>query len=85
MNKKIRYGGPADCHRKRINLRAKRKTSRQKEQPHGQKKKTHGKKNNLTAKEKRIKNVLSASKKFCREVFLFAVSFFFAARLILLP
>ena len=97
-----RYGGPADCHGKRINLKAKRettgkkekqrKTSGQKEKPQGKKKKTHGKKNNLTAKEKRIKNVLSASKKFwnefcyfCCEVFPFAVRFFLAVRLILLP
>ena len=43
----------------------------QKEKPHGKKKKTHGKKNSLTAKEKRIKNALSASKKFCRESFFF--------------
>ena len=64
---------------------AKELTSRQKEKPqsktknkdkpHGKKKKTHGKKNNLTAKEKRIKNVLLASKKFCHES-LFAVRFF---------
>ena len=74
-----RYGDPADCHGKRINLKAKRettgqkekqrKTSRQKEKPHGKKKKTHDKKNTLTAKEKRIQNVLSASNKFCRECF----------------
>ena len=44
-----RYGGPADCHKKRFNLKAK-KTSWQKEKPHGKKKKTQGKKNNLTAK-----------------------------------
>ena len=44
-------------------------TSGQKEKPHGKKKKTHGKKNSLTAKEKRIKNALSASKKFCLESF----------------
>ena len=53
---------------------AKELTSRQKEKPQGKKKnkekpqgkkiKTHGKRNNLTAKEKRIKNVLSTSKKF---------------------
>ena len=64
-----RYSGPADCHGKRINLRAKRKTSGEKEKRCGKNKKTRGKKNNLTAKEKRIKNALSASKKFCREPF----------------
>ena len=68
-----RYGDPADCHGKRINLKAKRettgqkekqrKTSRQKEKPQG-KKKDSRQKDSLTAKEKRIKNVLSASKKF---------------------
>ena len=50
-----RYGGPADCHSKRINLKPNRKTtgqkekhwktSGQKEKPHGKKKKTHRKKN----------------------------------------
>ena len=55
--------------KQRKNLTAKRKTSGQKEKPHGKKKKTHGKKNNPTAKDKRIKNVLSALKKFCRESF----------------
>ena len=76
---------------KKKNLKAKRKTFRQKGKPHGKKKKTQpqkeqprGKKNNLTAKEIRIKCVLSASTKscresfsFCREVFLFAMMFFF--------
>ena len=48
MNKKFqRYGDPADCHGKRINLRAKRKTSRQKE-------KLQGKKKNLRAKRKTL-------------------------------
>ena len=71
---------------KKKNLRAKRKTSDQREKPHGKKKKTHGKKNNLMAKEKkRIKNVLSASKKFTVSLYLFAMRVFFAVRLILLP
>ena len=59
MNKKFqRYGDPADCHGKRINLRAKRKTSRQKEKlqgkrkTSGQKEKPYGKKNNLAATKK---------------------------------
>ena len=80
-----RYGGPADCHSKGINLRAKRKISGQKEKP-------HGKKNNPTAKDKRIKNVLSAWKKFCRESFFLLRGFsfcrevfLFAMRLIFLP
>ena len=49
----------------------KKKNPREKEKPHGKKKKTHDKNNTLTAKEKRIKNVLSASKRFCRECFFF--------------
>ena len=60
-----KYCGPADCHEKRINLRAKRKTSGQKEKPHNkkenlrakrkisqQKEKPQGKKKNLRAKRK---------------------------------
>ena len=43
-----RYGGPTDCHGKRNNLGAKRKTSRQKEKPQCKKK-------NLTAKRKRLR------------------------------
>ena len=60
-------------------------TSGQKEKPRGktktsvQKEKPHGKKNNLTAKAKRIKNVLSASKKFCHESFSFCCEVFFSA------
>ena len=86
---------------KELNSRQKEKPQgkkKNKEKPHAKKKnlrakrKTHGKKNSLTAKEKRIKNVLSASKKFGSEffyfyceVFPFAVRFFFAVRLLLLP
>ena len=55
----------------------KKENIREKEKPHGKNKKTLSKKNNLTAKEKRIKNVLSASKKFAASLYLFAMRFFF--------
>ena len=69
MGKEITSGQKEKPHGKKKNLKAERKTFRQKEKPHSKKKKTHRKKNNLTAKAKRIKNVLSALKKFCRESF----------------
>ena len=50
VNRISRYGGPADCHGKRINLKAKRKTAGKKET----KGKPQGKKKNLTAKRKRL-------------------------------
>ena len=43
-----------NCHGKRINLTAKRKTSRQKEKDSWQKGKPHGKKKNLMAKRKNL-------------------------------
>ena len=70
MGKELTSGQKEKPQAKKKNLRPKRKTSGQKGKPHGKKKET---------RSKRIKNVLSASKKFCHEVFLFAV------RLILLP
>ena len=39
-----------NCHGKRINLPAKRRTSRQKEKPRSKKKKTHGKKKKTRSK-----------------------------------
>ena len=68
--KELTSGQKEKPHGKKKNLRAERKTFRQKEKPHGKKKKTHRKKNNLTAKEIRIKHVLSASTKSSRESFL---------------